>query len=100
LTIIFGGSPIHDADDDTVFVPWTYLLISIGAFVVLVTFGKLNSFIGGVAVGVFLLLCGVAITGITPLFANYSWWEGASVSVIGVFIIAISVIALLGGVEK
>jgi hypothetical protein len=107
LISIFGGSPVYDYNDPTIFVPWTYLLISIGAFVVLLTFGRLNAFIGGVATGGFLLLAGAGITvggeyiGNIALFhADYSFWTGPSIFVIGVFIIAISIIGLLGGVEN
>jgi hypothetical protein len=61
----------------------------------------MNAFLGGVGVGLTLLFSGVIILGIqSALFSNYSWWQGATLSIIGVFVLAISIIGLLGGVER
>ena len=63
------------------------------------SFGRLNAFLGMMAVGAFLILAG-ALIGISELFANYAWYEGASLIVIGVFLLALALIGLIGGVEK
>lgn len=99
IQIIFGDSPIHDSGG-TSFLPWTYIVLFGLSFILLVSFGKLNAFIGGLATGVFLTFAGAIITGVQTLFSNYAWWNGPVLAVIGVFIIAISIVGLLGGVEK
>jgi hypothetical protein len=63
------------------------------------TFGKLNSFVGGVAVGVFLLLSGGAIS-LDVLYFLTPSGAGPSIMVVGVFIIALSIVGLIGSVEK
>ena len=98
--IIFGDSPIHDSSDSTIFVPWAYIVIFVGAFVLLLSFGKLNAFLGGLAAGLFLSFAGAVVTGVQTLFSNYAWWSGPSLIVIGGFIVALSVIGLIGGVER
>ena len=105
FTIIFGASPFYSDGSygvpDNVFVPWTYLLIFGACFIILTTLGKMNAFLGGVGVGLTLLFSGIIILGIqSALFSNYSWWQGATLSLVGVFVLAISIIGLLGGVER
>jgi len=100
FSLIFGQSPLYYHGNTDVFVPWTYILIFIGCFVVLCTFGRLNAFLGGIGVGLVLCFSGGAISGVQTLFADYSWWEGPVLVVIGAFVIGLSIIALIGGVEK
>ena len=69
-------------------------------FIEMTTFGKLNAFVGTLAVGLTLSFGGIMITGISTLFSNYPWWHGASLAVIGGFMVAIAVIGLLGGSER
>jgi hypothetical protein len=105
FTIIFGLSPLVSDGSwgvpDGAFVPWTYLLIFIVCFIILSTLGRMNAFLGGVGVGLTLLFSGLLISGIqSALFSNYSWWQGATLSIVGVFVLAISIVGLLGGVER
>jgi hypothetical protein len=100
LQLIFGESPLYDSDNPNVFVPWTYILIFGFCFILLTTVGKLNAFLGGISVGITLVFSGIMISGVSPLFANYAGYEGAVLSVIGGFVLALSLIGLMGGVEK
>jgi len=100
FTLIFGQSPLYYSGNEDIFVPWTYVLIFMACFIVLCTFGRLNAFLGGLGVGLTLCFSGGAITGIQTLFSNYAWWEGPILIVIGAFIIGLSIIGLIGGVEK
>ena len=99
LTGIFGDSPFFDVNNPDVFVPWTYLILFAICFIEMTTFGKLNAFLGSLAVGATLLLGGVLISGISVLFEDYTF-QGAILATIGVFMIAISIIGLIGGAEK
>jgi len=100
FTLIFGDSPLYYYGNDNIFVPWTYVLIFMACFIVLCTFGRLNSFLGGLGVGITLIFSGATISGVQTLFSNYAWWEGPTLVVIGAFIIGLSFIGLMGGVEK
>lgn len=100
FTIIFGPSPIYNHDDPSIFVPWAYILVFIVSFVLMASFGKLNAFIGGLAVGLFLIFAGTTITGLNALYTQYPGWPGPTTVIIGAFITAISIISLIGGVEK
>jgi len=97
---ILGDSPFYSDDNPNIFVPWTYLILFGLCFVEMTTFGKLNAFLGSLAVGLTLILGGGMIVGISTLFSNYPFWQGASLAVIGVFMASISVIGLIGGAEK
>ena len=96
---IFGDSPLYN-EDTNAFVPWTYIILFGLCFIEMTTFGKLNAFMGTLAVGVTLILSGVMISGISTLFSNYAWWEGPVLATIGIFSSAISIIGLIGGAEK
>jgi len=97
---ILGDSPLYNYDNDAIYVPWTYLILFALCFIEMTTFGKLNAFVGSLAVGLTLIMSGLLISGITPLFSNYPWWHGAVLAVIGSFMGALSLIGLMGGVEK
>ena len=99
LTIILGRTPLHDADNPNVEVPWTYIMIFALAFIVMTSLGKLNAFMGALGVGFVLTFSGAAITGLQTLFSNYDWWQGPVLILIGVFIIAFGIVGLMGGVE-
>ena len=92
----FGGESTHPNAS----VPWLYIVMFTLCFIWITTVGKLNAFIGGLGVGGILLFSGVAISGISPLFANYAWYEGVSLLVIGFFTLILSIIGLLGGVDR
>ena len=96
--ILLLSSCAREKNED-IFVPWTYILVFIGCFMILTTLGKLNAFLGVLGVGFVLILAGSAITGMQRLFANYTWWEGPLVIVVGSFVIALAIIGLIGGVE-
>jgi hypothetical protein len=100
LTLIFGDSPIYNANNPLIYVPWTYIIIAIISMILLLSFGRLNAFIGGLSVGFFLVVAGIFITGIGVLYSNYVWWNGPTLSVIGAFIIILSIVGLVGGVES
>jgi len=100
LQLIFGKSPLYYYGNEDVFVPWAYILIFLISFIVLCTFGRLSAFLGAVGVGITLVFSGIAIAGVQTLFSNYAWWEGPVLVVIGAFVVALSIIALMGGVEK
>ena len=105
LEIILGPSPMFysgdyygggDHPDSTV--PWAYIAVFAICFVWLTTLGKLNSSIAGLGVGGILLFSGTAIS-ISTLYSD-TWYNGATLVIIGVFVIAVSLIMALGGVEK
>lgn len=92
-----GGDPSREED---VVVPWTYIAIFSVCFVWLTTFGRLNASVGGLGVGAILSFSGAAISGMSILYSNYSWWEGPILLVIGVFVMVISFLGMMGGVER
>jgi len=100
LTIILGRTPLHDADNPDVEVPWTYIVIFALAFIVMTSLGKLNAFMGVMGVGFVLTFSGAAITGLQTLFSNYDWWQGPVLLLVGVFVIVLGIVGLMGGVEK
>jgi hypothetical protein len=85
--IMFGDSPMYN-DDTGASVEWTYIAMFGFSFILLVTFGKVNAFVGSLAVGLFLAISGGYIFGLV-----------SSILVIGVFIIGISIVGLMGGVD-
>jgi len=89
IEIIFGISPIYNYDrpGDTP-VRWTYILLFGFSFILLVTFGKLNAFLGMMACGM-----GIGIGG--ALIGGIGW-----VMVIAILMIVLAVIGLIGGVER
>jgi len=88
MEIIFGQTPLYNVDNPSEGVRWSYLLLFSISFIVLVTFGKLNAFLGSLSVGIVLLLGGTLVTGL------------GFVIVIAIFLMALGIIGLLGGVEK
>ena len=74
----------------TVFWP-SIFIFGIG-FIIFASFGKLNAFLGMAACGGWLAFSGVWIR-------NLDFGNAALISV-GIFMIALAVIAILGGVEK
>lgn len=108
MRIILGPSPMYYDPDATgegaspvpVSVPWTYIIIFGVCFVWLTTMGKLNVSIAGIGIGAILGLSGGVMLGINQLYNWYAWWEGPSILLIGVFIVAISIVSALGGVER
>ena len=103
--LLFGGSPIYSYDAELkgkdVNVPWTYVIIFIIALILLFSFGKLNAFVGGLAVGFWLLGAGSLISGISTLYDNSGVFaQGISLFVVATFIIVLSIVGLLGRVEK
>lgn len=85
--IMFGDSPMQN-EKTGASVEWTYIALFGFSFILLVTFGKLNAFVGGLAVGLFLVISGGYIFGLM-----------STILAIGVFIIGISIVGLLGGVD-
>lgn len=108
LGIILGPSPMYYDPDATggsgdrpaTEVPWTYIAIFGICFIWMTTLGRLNASIAGLGVGAILTMAGGMITGMGTLFQQYAWWEGPVLIVIGVFVIGISLLSALGGVEK
>jgi len=108
LDIILGPSPMYYDPDATggsedhpeSSVPWTYIVIFGICFIWMTTLGRLNASIAGLGVGAILTFAGGMITGMGTLFQQYAWWEGPVLIVIGIFVIAISLLSALGGVEK
>lgn len=94
MIIILGESPLYDIDDPDIEIPWTYIGTFAVAFIFLVTLGRLNSMIGVIGAGLVLVFAGGAIAGFDNLIG------GASVMVIGFFLIAVAIIGSLGGVER
>jgi len=86
LQIIFGDSPMYDNEGDVV--SWASIALFGFSFVLLVSFGKINAFVGSLSVGIFLMAAG-------------GWVYGAisGIVAVGVFILAISIVGLLGGVD-
>lgn len=97
FTWIFGKTPVYD---DDVEVPWTYIVVFIICFIIMTTAGRLNAFIGTMGVGLTLCLTGGIIGGMRVLFSNYTWWEGPVLLIIGIFLTALSIVGLIGGVES
>lgn len=94
LETIFGRTPmISNVEGVEREVEWVYIGIFGMSFILLVSFGKLNAFLGSTVVGMWLLFANVAITGIDPLP------NGAVLAAVGIFIIVLSIVGLLGGVE-
>jgi hypothetical protein len=108
LGIILGPSPMYydpdalggDPDSEEVYVPWTYIAIFSICFIWMTTLGRMNSFIGGIGVGVILCGAGAGISGLTILYSSYSWFEGPILAVVGAFVIVISFISGMGSSEN
>lgn len=100
LTIIFGPSPLYDPGDPSIFVPWTYILLFVISLILLLSFGRLNAFMGGLAVGFFLVFAGILISGVSVIYPSYPFWNGPVLMIISGFIIVLSVVGLSGGVER
>jgi len=94
MTTIFGKSPlwVQNIDGSERTVPWSQVIIFGVAFILLVTLGKLNAFLGMSITGGWLIISSAAITGVQLL-------GGAALVTIGIFLIALSIIGLLGGIE-
>ena len=94
LTLIFGKSPLHldslYGTERTVF--WTDVVIFAVGFLFLASFGKLNAFLGMAFVGGWVSFAGIWIRNVP--FGN------ASLITVGVFMVALAIIAILGGVER
>jgi len=86
IQIIFGDSPMYDNEGDIV--SWTYIGLFGFSFVLLVSFGKINAFVGSLAVGLFLMAAGGWIYGLISIVVG-----------VGGFIIGLSIVGLLGGVD-
>jgi len=99
--IIFGDSPMYDYEGTNggAVVPWTYILLFGLSFMVLLTFSKVNAFAGALACGIILVFGGVSILGMNAAYHWYSWWQGPSIAVIGIFILAIGIIGLMGQID-
>ena len=95
METMFGKSPLwmQNIDGTEREVPWSQVIIFGVAFILLVTLGKLNAFLGMSVTGGWLLFSSVAITGVQLA-------GGAALAVVGLFLIALSIIGLLGGVER
>ena len=65
---------------------------------VLLSLSKVNAFTGAIGCGMILIFGGVAILGMNAAYNWYTWWQGPMVSVIGVFIMAVGLVGLMGGV--
>ena len=86
LELLFGQSPMYDNDGNEV--EWTYIGLFSFSFLLLVSFGKLNAFIGTLSVGLFLTIAGAYIGDLTGTI------------LIGIFLLGLSIIGLLGGVDR
>lgn len=98
LTTLFGKSPLFDLDypeeadvegNYQHTVAWTYIALFSIAFILFVSFGKLNGFVGTMAAGLFILASGAFIEGLMSTIV------GA-----GMFILIVGIIGLIGGVDK
>jgi hypothetical protein len=101
--LLFGGSPIYsyERQAESIEVPWTYLVVFVVALLLLFSFGRLNAFIGGLAVGIWLLGVGTLISGMSLLYEQRGiFTHGVSLFVIATFIIVLSIVGLLGRVER
>ena len=84
--IIFGDSPMYDNEGHTV--EWAYIGLFGFSFVLLASFGKINAFVGSLTVGLFLMAAGGWIYGIA-----------SAVVIVGGFVLGLSIVGLLGGVD-
>jgi len=91
MRIIWGPSPIYNVNTG-VAVPQTYIILAIVAGIWLLSFSRINAVIGGIGAGVILTLGGVGIAGLQDVLLG-----GAVTAVIGIFIIALSIVAGMGG---
>ena len=98
--IIFGDSPMYDYEGTNggAVVPWTYILLFGAALAFLLTLSKVNAFTGAVGCGMILIFGGVAILGMNLAYSWYSWWQGPSIAVVGIFVMVIGLVGLMGGV--
>jgi hypothetical protein len=99
--IIFGDSPVYDYEGAKggAEVPWTYILLFSVAFLFLLTFSKVNAFAGALGSGLILIFGGVTVLGLNTAYHWYNWWDGPSIVVIGMFILAVGIIGLMGKVD-
>lgn len=95
---LFGESPLYNSDSD-ITVPWTYIIVFAFAFIVFTTVGKLNGFLGFLGAGLVLVMAGGLVTGM-EMIGDGLGWQGPVTMVIGFFMVAVSFIGLIGGVEK
>jgi len=96
--VIFGDSPLYNSDSG-ISVPWSYIIVFAIAFIIFTTVGKLNGFLGFLGAGLVLVMAGGLISGM-EIIGDGLGWQGPVTMVIGFFMIAVSFIGLIGGVEK
>jgi len=89
IEMMFGPSPLYNYDlPSQTPIRWTYILLFGLAFIVLVTFGKLNAFLG-------MMSCGLTLAVGTVLISGISW-----LLAIAVLLMILAIIGLIGGVER
>jgi hypothetical protein len=96
--LVFGDSPLYNSDSG-ISVPWSYIIVFAIAFIIFTTVGKLNGFLGFLGAGLVLVMAGGLISGM-EIIGDGLGWQGPVTMVIGFFMIAVSFIGLIGGVEK
>lgn len=99
LTILFGKSPIFlSGYEDEVpneqgnykgTAGWVYIALFSIAFILFMSFGKLNGFLGTLTAGMFLVASGAFIEGMI-----------STVVAVGMFIVIVGIAGLIGGVDK
>lgn len=89
LEMIFGKTPFYSVDaPDTNYVRWTHVLVFALSFIMLLSFGRLNAFLGMFATGMVLMVGGVLVDGL-------GW-----IIVVAIFLLSLAIVGLIGGVEK
>ena len=85
LEKIFGNTPLQNFETGET-IPWTYILVGTIAFIIMMSLGYINAYVGMMGTGLWLTASPSFITGVPIQFA-----------IVGVFLIAMSIIFALGG---
>lgn len=85
FTIMFGNTPLVNPETGAT-VSWTYILLAVIAFILLLSFEQIHAGAGGMAVGLWLVTAPILISELTIALLP-----------IGIFIISLSIIYALGG---
>ena len=88
LELIFGASPMYNTETGQE-VAWSSIGFGSICVILLLTFGKINAFLGSMAVSLFMLIIPAIVSGINAL-----------VIISAFLLLGISVIGLMGGVDK
>lgn len=100
FTNLFGKSPLYRTDDGHTddYVPWSYLIMFILAFFTMVTFSRVNGFVGMIATGFVVFIISSLIVGFGQLYGSFSY-SGVVTAIIGGFLVAVGIVGVIGGID-